>query len=86
MKNIEKDGIIWYHNPRLEGPKREDFFEVTGEIKFGGMYQDTGHFDDEAFHRASKKYSADSYKKCENKSGYFCKLQKCKYPSCLVER
>jgi hypothetical protein len=83
-KTITKEGVTYYHNPNLEWPRREDFFVVTGEIKFGGMYQDTGHYDEAAFQQATIQHSKDSMtKKCENRAGYYCKNKTCKYPKCL---
>jgi len=30
-------------------PRREDYFNATGEIEWGGGHHDIGHFDDESF-------------------------------------
>jgi hypothetical protein len=80
---ILKDGVKYFRQRKLEIPKRDDFFEATGEVKFGGMYQETGHFDDWAFQQAQKEHWDNCSKNCENKAGYFCKNKKCNYPKCL---
>ena len=80
---ITKEGVKYFHRKRLEPPKREDYFVVTGEIKFGNMYQDTGYFDDEKFMLHKEQHEQNFTKKCSNKSGYFCKGKTCTYPKCL---
>ena len=80
---ILKNGVKFYYQKKLDIPKRDDFFEATGEIEFGGMYQETGHFNDSAFDQAKREHSDNCSKTCKNKAGFYCKDKKCKYPKCL---
>ncbi len=38
-------------------PHRDDYFYATGELEFGGGYQQTGHFSEGAYRSADDKFS-----------------------------
>lgn len=80
---IEKDGEKFYLQKKLEIPRRDDFFVATGEVEFGGGYEDTGYIDNGAFDAATKIHNDYFHKKCENKAGYYCKNKKCNFPYCV---
>lgn len=83
---IVRDGKKYFSKKQLEIPRHDDFFVATGEIEFGGMYQETGHFNERAYESACKEHSENIGKFCENKLGYYCKKPKCQYPNCLTEK
>lgn len=85
MKNtIIIDGIEYHNQKKLEPKTKEDFFVATGEVKFGGMYQETG-FIDESAHCQNEKLRGKAHK-CENNKGYYCKLKNCNFPSCIKDK
>lgn len=84
-KFIVIDGVKYYYQRKTFCPKREDFFVVTGEEKFGGIYHDTGYYNEQAFETAVTAHWKNASKKCENKQGFYCKNEKCNYPKCLSE-
>lgn len=57
VKEIKKNiatGAVHIMNRK---PHRDDYFYATGEVEFGGGYQQTGHFSDGAYNQANDQFS-----------------------------
>lgn len=61
VKEIKDNIAIGAVKELSREPRREDYFTATGEVEFGGGYQDVGHFNDGAFEQAQKLFNFQCY-------------------------
>jgi hypothetical protein len=61
VKEVKKDRAVGAIVELNKEPLRLDYFVETGEVEFGGRYEHTGYFNDNAFAYAEKLWHYQCY-------------------------